>query len=117
MKIHSMILQKRQAASGATATQQGATAATTTTQQEQYAQQQQLIQVQQDVQRGSQYVVHHQQQRGCIAYGQSVQQAIYVSRFSQQQLQYGRTTASATTTTAISSYTAVLTFDKLNYRI
>uniref|UniRef100_A0A1I8EIE9 Uncharacterized protein n=1 Tax=Wuchereria bancrofti TaxID=6293 RepID=A0A1I8EIE9_WUCBA len=61
MKIHSMILQKRQAASGATATQQGAT----------------------DVQRGSQYVVHHQQQRGCIAYGQSVQQAIYVSRFNQ----------------------------------
>ncbi|VIO98080.1 Uncharacterized protein BM_BM594 [Brugia malayi] len=37
-------------------------------QQHQYAQQQQLIQMQQDVQGGSQYVLH-QQQRGGIAYG------------------------------------------------
>uniref|UniRef100_A0A0R3RTH3 Med12-LCEWAV domain-containing protein n=1 Tax=Elaeophora elaphi TaxID=1147741 RepID=A0A0R3RTH3_9BILA len=119
MKIHSMILQKRQAqaASGATATQQayqisggptqygggmvmkvetGASSMqmsdhTQQQQQQQYAQQQQLIQMQQDTQGGSQYVVHHQQQRGGMAYGQqSVQQAAYDSRFSQQQMPYGQ---------------------------
>ncbi|VDN86552.1 unnamed protein product [Brugia pahangi] len=41
------------------------------------------------VQGGSQYVVH-QQQRGGIAYGQSVEQATYDSRFNQQQVQYGQ---------------------------
>ncbi|KAM3728669.1 Mediator of RNA polymerase II transcription subunit [Dirofilaria immitis] len=133
MKIHSMILQKRQAqaASGATATHQGATGAAQQSmqdvnayqisggpaqygggmimkveagansmqmtdhtqqqqqQQQQYVQQQQLIQMQQDSQGGSHYIVHHQQQRG-VAYGQqSVQQAAYDSRFSQQ-LSYGQ---------------------------
>ncbi|VDN01453.1 unnamed protein product [Thelazia callipaeda] len=143
MKIHSMILQKRQAqaASGVGPAQQGASAggpqsamqdvngntililgcatyqmaggsvqygggmlmkmeagpmpmADHSQQQQQYAQQQQLIQMQQgksvhflplksifvDPQANSQYVVHHQQQRG-MPYGQqSVQQAVYDSR-------------------------------------